>query len=364
MIRTLIFSVSLLIFLSGYADRKTDYNRLREILQRDGVQVQENVDTIVSYKGYPVKVKQEKGDITHLGLNIFNPEWENILDENLLNYIERDLLMCVATEEGGNDSKIIFKVGNLSDIKQIDQNTNCNITMIDSSILSVDWTLGNGRHILLSVPISYDIFLGGTRGEIEEAFISQLKMSNSHRNFDIEIDPATLQHYGEREYVLPGSWYINDQISRNIYLYSDKDCSYVWDNDRPLESISNLFICDAGDVKPVVDLTIIKHDYGEKEELRTGIENLISLAEIEGCVPYWGLESYENGILTGSLFLNNPGQYYDHVLKIECNPEEIISGKGKIKAKAYLFIPSNNVSNLNEPYRTKTDDEKIKYWDN
>ena len=364
MVRSLIFSVFLLIFLSGYADRKADYNRLRDFLQRDGVQVQKNADTIVSYKGYPVKVKQEKGDIKHLGLNIFNPEWKNMLDENLLNYIERDLLLQVATEDAGTDSMIIFNVGNLGDIKHVDQNTACNITTIDSSILSVEWTLDNGKHILLSVPVSYDILLGGTRAEIEEAFISQLKRSNSHRNIDIEIDPAGLQPYGETEYILPGLWYINDQISRNIYLYSDKDFSYVWDKERPLESISNLFICDAGDVKPVVDLTIVKHDYGEKEEIRTDIENLISVAEIEGCVPYWGVESYENGIITGSLFLNHPGQYYDHVLKIECNPEEIIAGKGKIKAKAYLYIPTNNVSNLNEPYRVKTEDEKIKYRDN
>lgn len=364
MTRTLIFFFFLLTFLSAKPDRKADHNRIMEFLSQNGLQFQSDIDTVVSCKGYSIRVKQENDSIIHLGLNLFNPEWKNMIDEDLLAYIERDLLMQLATEKKGGDSMIIFNIGNLSDIKKVDQNTACHITTIDSRILSVEWTLDNGDPILISAPISYDILRGGTRAEIEEAFISQLKKSKLRRNLEIEIDPTGLQPYGETEYILPGAYYINDQISRNIYLYSYKDSSFVWDSAHPLESISNLFICDAGERNPVVDLTIIKHDYGEKEDIRTDIENLISVAELEGCVPYWGVESYKNGIITGSLFLNNPRQYYDHVLKIECKPEEIIAGIGKIKAKAYLYIPSNNISNINESYRVKTEDEKIRYWDN
>ena len=363
MIKTLFISAFLFTCLSVYADRQADYYKLRETLQNDGFQIQGDVDTVSVYKGYPIRIKQEKDSIIHIGLNLFNPELNDVINKDLLEYIERDLLLQIASEKTGEDTMIEFRVGDISDIMKIDPNSEFNIATIDSSILSVEWTLENGKHILMTVPISYDILRGGTRSEIEGAFISQLKKSNSHRSVDIEIDPTSLQPYRETGYVLPGSYYINDNIRRNIYLNSDRD-SFIWDANYPLESINNLFICGVAEVNPDVDLTIMKHDYGEKEQIKTNIENLISIAEIEGCLPFWGLESYENGKVTGSLFLYNSGQGYDHVVKIECLPEQIILGEGCISAKAYLYIPSNNVSNLNEPYRVKTEDEKIKYWDN
>lgn len=337
---------------------------MRDILEQSNLSFQENTDTVVPYKGYSIRVKQEKDSILHIGLNLFSPEWKKMLDEDLLAYIERDLLLHIAKEKAEEDSMIEFRTGNISDLKKIDLNTSCNITTIDSSILSVEWTLDNGKHILITAPISYDILRGETRSEIENNFITQLKKSNLHRDVDIEIDVTGLQPYGDTEYIFPGPYYINDRITRNIYLTSDKDFSFIWDTKHPLESISNLFICGAGEGDTNVDLTVMKHDYGEQEQIKTTLENLIAVAEIEGCLPYWGLESNEKGKITGSLFLYNPKQGYDHVVKIECIPEKIIAGEGNITAKAYLYIPSNNVSNLNEPYRVKSEDEKIKYWDN
>lgn len=363
MIKTLFISVFFLSCLSVYADRQADYCKLREVLQHSGIQIKENTDTVSVYKGYPVRIRQEKDSIIHIGLNLFDPDLKNVINKDLLEYIERDLLMQLASLRTDEDSMIDFKLGSLSDMIKIEPGSECYITSADSSLLSVDWALENGKHILIWVPISYDLLMGGTRSEIENAFISQLKKSNARRNVKIDIDPISLQPYRETGYILPGAFYINGDITRNIYLNSDRENSFIWDPEYPVESISNLFICGAGEGNPDVDLTIMKHDYGEQEKIKTGIENLIALAEIEGCLPFWGLESYEDGKITGSLFLYNPGQGYDHVVKIECVPEEIIRGEGHINARAYLYVPSNNVSNLNEPYRIKSEDEKIKYWE-
>lgn len=364
MIKTLFISVCLMTCLSVYADRQADYSKLRDILRYEGLQIKGNTDTVSRYKGYQIKIKGEKDSIIHIGLNLFNPDLSNMIDKDLLEYIERNLLLEIAGEHSEDDSMIEFRVGRLADLVNINPNSECNITSIDSSLLAVEWTLDNGKHILMTVPISYDILRGGTRSEIESAFISKLKNSNSHRNVDIQIDPAGLKPYGETGYISPGSYYINNNITRNVYLNSDSGSSFTWDSKHPLESLSNLFICGAGEWNPPVELTIMKNAYGEKEQLRTNIDNVIAVAEIEGCLPFWGLESYENGKAIGSLFLYNPGQGYDHVLKIECEPEKIILGEGCLNAKAYLYIPSNNVSNLNEPYRVKTEDEKIKYREN
>lgn len=364
MLRTFFLCILINVCLSVYADRQADFRGIREFLQQNNIQVSEDADTVVAFQGYKVKIVQEKDSLVHIGLNLFNPELKKAVDEELLNFIERDLLLQLVPGGKKENSVIVFNVGNLSALKKVTSETPCNVSIQDGNLLMLDWIPEDGNHVLVSVPISYDLIIGGTRSEIENAFISRLRESHWRRSGESNIDPADLKPYGESEYVLPGETYINHQITRNKYLYGDKEASLIWDTYHPAESISNMFICGTGNGDAALDLTIIKHEYGDKEQIETSLENLLAVAEKEGCKPYWGLESLENGIMKGSLFLFNPIHGYDHVLKIECVPEEIIEGKGKIIAKAYLYIPSNNVSNLNEPYRVKSEDEKIKYWDN
>ena len=153
--------------------------------------------------------------------------------------------------------------------------------------------------------------------------------------------------YGKELYILPRETYLNNEINRSLYFSSTIDSSLIYDKAFPVESISNLFIYPL-DEKGIIniDISISKHDYGKMEYFRTGLENFLALCEKEGCVPYWGLENYDGKFLTGSLFLNNWKQGYNHVLKITCNPEEVISGEDTINAKASLFIPTNNINSL------------------
>lgn len=364
MSRTFFLSVFLFACLPVFADRQAETGMIREFLRQNDVKAEEVSDTLLIYQGYPVRIVQEKDSIIHIGLDLFNPEFKNAGNEDLLNFIERDLFLQLIWDEKKEDSVIDFHIGSLPELKKITAETPCNISIQDGTRLWMDWALDDGSNILISAPVSYDLIMGATRSEIEKTFISRLRQSNTRKSADPDINIADLQPYGEAEYVLPGDTYINRQITRNKYLYGDKQPSLIWDASHPVESLSNMFICGAGHGDTSLDVTIMKHDYGEKEEVETSVENLLAVAEKEGCEPYWGLESFEDGIIRGSLFLYNPVQGYDHVFKIECVAEEIIEGNGKIKAKAYLYIPSNNVSNLNEPYRVKSEDEKIKYWEN
>lgn len=91
------------------------------------------------------------------------------------------------------------------------------------------------------------------------------------------------------------------------------------------------------------------------------MDRFLAYCEEEGCVPFWGVEKFHNGKLEGALFIYNQDQGYDHVLKIDCIPQEVIEGKGSITARASLFVPTNNVNNLFQPYIKKTDKERIRY---
>ena len=345
------------------AHRQDRYDKIITGLHKNGVETDVAGDTVVNYKGYPVKMKSDGDSIYHVGLDLFNSELNGIADSQTLDYIESTLLYEIILGNHAGKPEIEIAKGDLVDFKNLGPNSSFNIYNSFSKELIVEWISDKGKKTVIKVPINYETIRGGTRGEIENAFISKIKQSHGRENSHSEIDPALLEPYGEEDYILPGTQYLDRHISRNIYLCSKDSLNAIWDPSKPLESISNLFIGEAANENPGLYLTIMKHDYGEKELLKTNIESLLDVAEEDGCIPFWGLESFDGTKLTGSLFLYNPYQGYDHVVKIECNPVEIIEGKGEINGTAYLYIPTNNVWNLDEPYITKTEDEKIKYKD-
>ena len=133
----------------------------------------------------------------------------------------------------------------------------------------------------------------------------------------------------------------------------------------PMFGVANLFICPSelyGNQK--LNVTVLKHKYGEKETFTITVDQLLAYAEKTGCLPFWGMERFEDGRLEGSLFLYNRIQGYDHVFKVVCTPADVIGGAGEIEARASLFVPTNNVQNLYAPYQKKAEDKKIRYEKN
>lgn len=176
------------------------------------------------------------------------------------------------------------------------------------------------------------------------------------------FDLNTSEPYDDDKYIIPGSSYQNKNITRNIYLTTDSVINPIWDSKFPLESIANLFICPNEIYRDIeLNVTVLKHEYGEKENFIVALDTFLAYCEEEGCVPFWGVEKFHGGKIEGALFLYNQGQGYDHVLKIDCDPKAVIENNGSISARVSLFVPTNNVNNLFQPYIKKSDKEKIHY---
>lgn len=348
----------------GFAHRQTRYDEILSGLNNAGVETPAAGDSLTVYNGYTVKIKSAGDSISHIGLNLFNPEWAQIVDSQILDFIESALLYEIIMGTQAEESDIVIVEGELSDFKNLGPNSSINITNSNARELTVEWVSENGKTTMVTLPIVYETIRGRSRGEIEAAFISKLKKPHKRIKVPVDIDPADLEPYGEEDYIMPGPKYLDRRITRNIYLASTDASDIIWDTAKPTESISNLFSGTPINADFDMVITFIKHEYGEQEKLKTSVENLLAVAQEEGCDPFWGLESFDGTRLIGSLFLYNAQQGYDHVVKIECNPAEIIEGNGEITARAYLYIPTNNVRTLDEPYRIKTEDEKIKYMDN
>lgn len=321
-------------------------------------------DTLVNVDGYNVHIICEDGLVSQIGLNLFSDDMKNSMDRSLLEFIETALLAKILNEDKGSFENLKIAEGTLSDFKGIDYQSPYTLTAVDSKDWALEWDLGN-KKIVLSLPIGYDIIQEGSRGEIENEFIKKLQAKkNTERKSFRNYSHEELKRYGEDLYFLPGDTYISKDINRNTIFEKEDSISFkpVWNISHPVESIGNMMIYPSSIYSnPILDVTILKHEYGETENIEITLNKFIAICENEGCIPFWGVENFDGEKLQGALFLYNPFQGYDHVLKIECKPEEIINGTGKIKGRASLYIPTNNVHNLFSPYVPKTEDEKIKY---
>lgn len=205
--------------------------------------------------------------------------------------------------------------------------------------------------------------LPSQRSATEDTFIATLRAGAGSRAAFEAFPADDLEPYADNLYVLPGDSYLNKEITRNVYLVVAEDAvSPVWSDTLPAESMANLFVYPFDGYPRVnVDVTVLKHEYGQKETVTTPLDCLIATCESDGCKAFWGVEKIEDGMLQGSLFMYNPTKNYDHVFKIECRPADVIAGKGRIKARASLFVPTDNVHNLYAPHIRKTEQERIKY---
>ena len=320
----------------------------------------ENCDTICDIKGYEVHIIKDRGEIIHIGLNLFTEEVKRSTDKSLLDFVEEALLAKVLNVKSNVYDRLVISKGGVTDFSALSPQSDYSLNNSNSKSMAIEWPLSD-RSISVTMPLNYDVLSSGSREEIENDFITKIKNFKGSRISFEPIDTLKLEPYGEDKLIYPGDSYLNSFITRNIYFRIDNTYP-VYDTHSPVESIANLFIFPSEVSDSIkVDLTIFKHEYGEKENFVIPLSQLLAACEDNGCIVFWGMEKYEEGILEGSLFLYNNFRGYDHVLKISCKPEEILNNKGSITARASLFIPTNNVQNLFSPYIKKNDNERIKY---
>lgn len=344
-----LFFLTTFFSLMAYSNRVEENSRLLERMGYNYLNAYHSLDTIISFQGYEVRYIKHNNELKHLGLYLFNDQIKESVDFPLLNFVETALLAKILGEEIEGDTDFIFHGGDITSLKKIRPSMSCKIDKYNSKILSFEWEINKDKTLTLKIPINYYNAFGGNRREIEKSLIENIKKGNDIKIKNIEFKYDELIPYGRDAFVLIGPIYLNKAINQNIYFKADSIPSLIWDFNYPLESINNLFVNPTGDMGNLnLNVIILKHDYGEKEEISTTWGNFLSTCENEGCQPFWGIESYDGTKLVGSLFLHNWQYGYNHVLKIECNPNEVIKGVGEIKAYASLYIPANNIKSLFE----------------
>lgn len=365
MIKNFLMMLGLTAALPGLSQVSKTHSDLVSAIDLSAVADHLECDIVVRYGDYSVRVIKENGRVAHIGLNLFPDEMKSSVDSELLEYIETSLLCrCLGLKMSEPDNLSVTE-GSVGDFKYITPATPHSVTSNDSRAMVVEWEC-DGCNVKVELPTGYQTAKEGTRSDIENDFIAGVKNTAVGRTGTPSIDSDALEPYGESLYILPGGSYMNKDITDSVYLDSDGDSMKpVWNSSYPAESVANLFICPSelyGNQK--LNVTVLKHKYGEKETFTITVDQLLAYAEKTGCLPFWGMERFEDGRLEGSLFLYNRIQGYDHVFKVVCTPADVIGGAGEIEARASLFVPTNNVQNLYAPYQKKAEDKKIRYEKN
>ena len=318
-------------------------------------------DTVVRIDGYAVRVIKENGEFRHLGLNLLPDDLKNANDREMLDFIETGLLAKAKKIGYPNVEKIFFINGGIGDLKNVDSFTDFNVSTVKGKDIFVDWRAADKR-ITVAVPVAYDVMYEGTRSDIENDFIRRLRKGGASRKSFGEVRKDNIEPYIDSLYVLPGGSFRIEEVTRNVYFSDNDSLQPVWNKAYPAESVSNLMLYPAEIYgNPDIELTVIKHEYGEKEELTIPLNQLLATAENEGCLSFFGVEKFANGELFGSLYFYNPDRAYNHLVRMKLNPQEIIEGAGKIKGRVSLYIPTNNIENLFMPYEKRSEDEEYKF---
>lgn len=186
------------------------------------------------------------------------------------------------------------------------------------------------------------------RGDREQEFMRRLKgwPGTADDDWGVEMDNAVV--YLDTLYMLPGQKYVVPQVSSNTFYFIDEEGYYVplIDFDYPAESLANIFILPTEIGRhTTLDLTVLTHEYGTKAHMLTTVDKFVSLCQTDGCQVYYGVESLRDGRLECAVFLYNPSEGYDHVLRLTCDPDRVLDGEGTITGRLSLYVPTENVVN-------------------
>ena len=125
----------------------------------------ENCDTICDIKGYKVHIIKDRGEISHIGLNLFTDEVKRSTDKSLLDFVEEALLAKVLNVKSNLYDRLVISNGVLTDFISLSPQSDYSLNNSNSKSMTIEWPL-NDRYISVTMPLNYDVMSSGSRDEI------------------------------------------------------------------------------------------------------------------------------------------------------------------------------------------------------
>lgn len=319
--------------------------------------ISEYVDVVIRHDAARPQV------VNHIGLAL--PPIESIGDYSqipVLQFVERYLLeLLVSDDEDARNDLHVNHVELYSDkltgtprqmlrkaLKEMDASTQLSIEQENQKYRVV--FLKNSLVLLsVSMPARYDLILGQTKDEAEEAFAAHLSNEAlkplAHQG--LAIKEASLRAdsliYIYNEY----NWYMSPDIKGTCYLLPMQGGGFapIYDENHRSESVINLFNYPM-DFGPDADITFKM--YHGKRKAQMSLAKLMECLRQQGCTIYTALtEADDKGHYHGVVYAVNQMMGYHHQLSFDAPPSVTYRPKqAPVVVELTTYVPTHNVSGM------------------
>ena len=302
-----------------------------------------------SYRQHPLTIrKNEWGEIEHIGLRLFPQALRQLQPLPIYDFLERYLLARIVTPSTTEDGikmqwdKMHFNIGSAATALKLDTTAAFRNEYIDLHAYRVSWTVEDKKMLEISFDMNYQLLTGCDAVELEHRFIRHLNRYQTHAANTSRQLPKE-----GTEYTLADSYYMSPMVRNDIY-YTRKSKKKAWtlvnNATRPTKTIGNWMVAPDSDNALPLEITVDKYGY-EVDSVLTTYRAWQQLCMEEGCQPYYGLKSKNDGIYAGTVFMVNRTGGYVHLLSIDTPETALKDPKATLShARMYAYIPLYNVS--------------------
>lgn len=304
------------------------------------------------------------GEISHIGISIFAPEFKNYCNPYVCNCIERLYLELLLKQSEAERVKFLketdvrlvlngYRLGStqFSALKQglalingknlmnIEERENSYVFMVTSS---------TDDEMQMTIPKDRELIFGTDKKEEDEHIDLMLRTSLKHLLQPVIPAETSLRKISGKKdlWKQEGMAFMIDSVRSDLYFTkrNGRICP-VFDSAYPCESMCNLLLGQIAD--PDVLLALSHRMYGLSIPKFT-----IPLADFIGQMPkssvfYACARLIEEGQqISGVLLINNPQYNYIHLMTVTVPVAELFVEEPVVKAYLYTNVPQHNVRNL------------------
>ncbi len=311
---------------------------------------------IIEKKGQKLTIRIDRnGKIQHIGLPLFNQQIRVLQPSPIYDYLEYAVLdqKYHISENNLQLQQLKFRKGEWKELQNITDTLRCTINNVEDKFYEVTWSDNEKEIVSVSFPINYELLANSKRKDILEKFVNSLQQYEASSRYSRKMDSTKLKPFEKKGiYVQVGDSYTIPSINTNTYFRKSQStndsCGYEWllDKNFPCETLANRLLSPGSfPDNPAMMVTCFLYNH-RKVTIPTTLANWMGLCSEGGCTPYYGFEKNNQGKLTATLIMRNRDSGYDHILTITCQQEQLEGNALQLEAKAYLYTPSSNVSDL------------------
>lgn len=315
-----------------------------------------------SYKQRPLNVCVSNGKICHIGYVLFSDQQRQAFKSPVCNFLERYALAADLPLERKKaisrqllEDDMNFAKGTFATITKLIGDTTLNVTMdnLNNKRYKVSWSKKEELYCSVDFPIGYDLLHGTEMNENERRIVEDILHTPLPAIQSVSVKREQLLTTWQPNYfILPGESYYVDQLNTNRYYEKLKDGQFklMFNQRYPLETLANLFTTLELENEFQLSVRLKKYDFNE-DNFSVPLSQFVSYFLQQGCVPYFGVMSYEKTIAVCQLVMRNTDEGYCHTMKVTFDVEQLSDKKGEVTVRINSYVPTSKINFLFEEFK-------------